>query len=123
MLERLSEVHKVISSSQRAFTMEGGKSKATRFHIKAKVPDTLSLLWLQYSLALCGSPLFKKLLECGLVNWNYHILFTYIYFSPSFVKVRYKNVYHSNLKARISSSLQVQTLIQSPTKKNLASPH
>lgn len=43
MLERLSEVHKVISSSQRAFTMEGGKSKATRFHIKAKVPDTLSL--------------------------------------------------------------------------------
>lgn len=46
VLERLSEVHKVISLSQRAFTMEGGKGKATRFHIKAKVPDTLSLLWL-----------------------------------------------------------------------------
>lgn len=46
VLEHLSEVHKVISSSQRAFTMEGGKGKATRFHIKAKVPDTLSLLWL-----------------------------------------------------------------------------
>lgn len=41
-----SEVHKVISLSQRAFTMEGVKGKATRFHIKAKVPDTLSLLWL-----------------------------------------------------------------------------
>lgn len=46
LLERLSEVHKVISLSQRAFNMEGGKGKATRFHIKAKVPDTLSLLWL-----------------------------------------------------------------------------
>lgn len=46
VLERLSEVHKVISSSQRAFNMEGGEGKATRFHIKAKVPDTLSLLWL-----------------------------------------------------------------------------
>lgn len=46
VLERLSEVHKVISLSQRAFTVEGGKGKATRFHIKAKVPDTLSLLWL-----------------------------------------------------------------------------
>lgn len=41
-----SEVHKVISLSQRAFTMEGVKGKATRFHIKAKVLDTLSLLWL-----------------------------------------------------------------------------
>lgn len=41
-----SEVHKVIFLSQRAFTMEGNKGKATRFHIKAKVPDTLSLLWL-----------------------------------------------------------------------------
>ncbi len=46
VLERLSEVHKVISLSQRAFNMEGGEGKATRFHIKAKVPDTLSLLWL-----------------------------------------------------------------------------
>lgn len=45
-LEHLSEVHKVISLSQRAFNMEGSKGKATRFHIKAKVSDSLSLLWL-----------------------------------------------------------------------------
>lgn len=44
VLERLSVVHKVISSSQRAFTVEGGEGKATRFHIKAKVPDTLTIV-------------------------------------------------------------------------------
>lgn len=41
VLRRLSEVHKVISLSQRAFNMEGGRGKATRFHIKAKVSHTL----------------------------------------------------------------------------------
>lgn len=46
VLECLSEVHKVISLSQRAFNMEGSGGKAMGFYIKTKVPDTLSLLWL-----------------------------------------------------------------------------
>lgn len=128
MLERLSEVHKVISSSQRAFTMEGGKGKATRFHIKAKVPDTLSLLWLQYSLALCGSPLFKKLLECGLVNWKLPYT-VYLYFFPPFVKVRFKNVYHNFFKAcrqdpfKFFTGSDTRRRSHSRTHKNLARPH
>lgn len=128
MLERLSEVHKVISLSQRAFTMEGGKGKATRFHIKAKVPDTLSLLWLQYSLALCGSPLFKKLLECGLVNWKLPYT-VYLYFFPPFVKVRFKNVYRNFFKAcrqdpfKFFTGSDTRRRSHSCTHKNLARPH
>lgn len=127
MLERLSEVHKVISSSQRAFTMEGGKGKATRFHIKAKVPDTLSLLWLQYSLALCGSPLFKKLLECGLVNWKLPYT-VYLYFFLPLLKCDLRTsitIFSRPVVKILSSSLQVKTRrrLHSRTHKNLARPH
>lgn len=51
VLKRLSEVHKVISLSQRAFNMEGGKGKVARFHIKTKVPDTLTIV----ALMLCST--------------------------------------------------------------------
>lgn len=74
-LQRLSDVHKVIFLSQRAFTVASSKGKDTRFHIKAKVPYTVPTI---VALLLRGSDLFKKLLAAVLVNWNSHILFTYI---------------------------------------------
>lgn len=81
MLECFSGVHKVISLSQRAFNMEVGGGKDTRFHIKYKATQALTIVALMLCTSLCGLPLLIKLLVYSLVNWHSHMYCLLIFFS------------------------------------------